>query len=81
FTATLYSNIAAYVLQQPTLQEFDQMPKDETLYQHKNLGSSSLEVEETDVGGLTASIEEVVRRRNRKNSNPAYVVIIFLSLF
>jgi len=36
---------------------------DEVLYQDENLGSSSSEVEETDVGRLVSRIEEEVVRK------------------
>ncbi|WJX52078.1 hypothetical protein P8452_38222 [Trifolium repens] len=70
FTETQYSNIATYILQQPTLQLFDQKPKDEALYQDKNSGSSSLEVEETDVGGLLVLVEKVAHRQKKMSLNP-----------
>ncbi|MCI87821.1 putative Ty3-gypsy-like retroelement pol polyprotein, partial [Trifolium medium] len=42
---------------------------DETLYQDENLGSSSSEVEETDVGRLRVSKKKLCMSNN---SNPTY---------
>ncbi|KAK2403645.1 heat shock factor-binding protein [Trifolium repens] len=64
FTTSPYSNIATYILLQPALQLFDIKPKDQALYQDKNSGSNSFEVEETDIGAgcayrrICASSEE-----------------------